>query len=101
MKYHTNCNIIILQDSSWPGLVRISPFNSARLAVILSLDGPSARLPGEVAKHALKIARYPLKPVPGQSANGWWMEIQHSARQRDMLNATATIITLDKKPVST
>ncbi|KAF4521960.1 hypothetical protein B566_EDAN009488 [Ephemera danica] len=82
-------------ESSWPGLVRLSPFQSARLAVIVSLDGPSARLPGEVLSRTTSVARYALSPMPGEGPSTWWATLRHAAAQRQMLNASASLVTLD------
>ncbi|XP_059470357.1 ATPase H(+)-transporting accessory protein 2 [Neocloeon triangulifer] len=85
-------------DSSWPGLLRVSPFNSARLAVIFSLDGPWARLPGEVAKNAMSKHKYQLSPVSGEGPSSWWMQLQHITGQRMMIKASAKQVTLADEP---
>jgi hypothetical protein len=93
------CICFFHQDSSWPGLLRVSPFNSARLAVIFALDGPWARLPGEVAKYAVSKHRYQLLPVAGEGPNSWWMQLKHIASQRMMIKASAKQIALNEEQV--
>jgi len=94
-----NAYVFFHQDSSWPGLLRVSPFNSARLAVIFALDGPWARLPGEVAKYAVSKHRYQLLPVAGEGPNSWWMQLKHIASQRMMIKASAKQIALNEEQV--
>ncbi|CAB3375761.1 Hypothetical predicted protein [Cloeon dipterum] len=87
-------------DSSWPGIVRVSPFNSARVAVIFALDGPWARLPGEVYKNAVSKHRYQLSPVAGEGPSAWWMQLQHIAAQRMMIKAYSKQVSLSEEPTN-